>query len=70
MSACECGACGRSFGSVAMFDAHQQWDRRGEWTLTCVLPPGLVRDAHGTWQTPEGLANRLRRAAVLAGSRP
>jgi hypothetical protein len=53
-----CGACGHVFGSLALFDAHQHWDRAGPWKLTCTVPPGLVTDARGTWQTPEGLAYR------------
>src|SRR5271169_6428337 len=61
--ACECGACGEKFGTLELFDAHQHWDRRGEWKLSCSLPPGLVRDARGTWQTPEGLARRAADAA-------
>ena len=54
---------------MELFDAHQHWDRAGEWKLTCILPPGLMQDSHGTWQTPEGLADRMRRAAILADSR-
>jgi hypothetical protein len=62
----QCGACRASFGSMEMFEAHQHWDRTGEWKLTCVIPPGLVQDRHGTWQTPEGLAGNRARAARLA----
>lgn len=69
MSACECGSCGRVFGTMELFDAHQHWDRAGEWTLTCVLPPGLVQDARGTWQTPEGFAKRAADAARFAAAR-
>jgi hypothetical protein len=66
MSVCECAACGRVFGTLELFDAHQRWDRSGTWKLTCVLPPGLVQDSRGTWQTPEGLAMRVQAAARLA----
>ena len=70
MSACECGACGLVLGTLDLFDRHQRWDRAGEWKLTCVLPPGLVQDSRGTWQTPEGLTGRQRAAARLAAGRP
>ena len=69
MTACTCAPCGRTFGTVELFDAHQHWDRAGEWTLTCVLPPGLVQDARGTWRTPEGLAAWVQTTARLADFR-
>lgn len=66
---CECAVCGRVFGTMRLFDAHQEWDRSGEWVLTCVVPPGAVRDAWGTWQTPKGLAARTARVARFASAR-
>ena len=68
MSTCECGACGQTFGTLELFDAHQRWDRTGEWTLTCVLPPGLVQDRRGTWRTPVSLAAWVQATARLADS--
>jgi hypothetical protein len=64
-----CGACRETFGTLEQFDAHQHWSE--DWSsLTCVIPPRLVRDHRGVWQTPEGLAERAARAARLAAMRP
>jgi hypothetical protein len=70
VAASECGSCRETFGNLTLFDAHQAWDRSGEWVLTCLLPGdlGLVRDSRGIWQTPEGLANNQRLTAILASS--
>jgi hypothetical protein len=53
-----CASCGHQFGSLERFDAHQNIDYERDPVLICRWPAdlGLVRDARGVWQTPEGLA--------------
>jgi hypothetical protein len=66
-----CAACGHQFGSVGMFDAHQDVDYTQPRAVTCREPftLGLVQDVNGVWQTPEGLANRERAGARLREAR-
>jgi hypothetical protein len=69
MTASGCAPCGQVFGSLELFDAHQRWNRTGEWQLTCAALPGLVRDDRGTWRTPEGLRAHQEQVARLAAAR-
>lgn len=67
MSDWGCAACGQTFGTLTMFDAHQDVDYNRRPAVACSHPEalGLVRDTWGTWQTPEGLKSRTRRAERL-----
>lgn len=55
--ACHCAGCHRTFSNLTLFDAHQQWDREGAWSLACKDPGalGLVRAGNEVWWTPEAL---------------
>lgn len=63
-----CGACHVTFGTLGLFDAHRvgHVDNRQCLSPYNDLPadagPGLVPDAYGVWQTPEGLEARVARA--------
>jgi hypothetical protein len=63
---CHCHTCHQSFGTLTLFDAHQDW-AAGWASLSCRSPQdlSLVRDHNGTWQTPEGLRARSQRAVRL-----
>ena len=67
-----CAACGEQFGRMADFDRHQDVDYDRTPVVVCKAPetmPGLVKDQHGVWQTPEGLANHQKLATRLAEAR-
>jgi hypothetical protein len=66
-----CGRCEESFGTLTLFDKHQDVDYDRLQPVSCIRPEtlGMVRDALGTWQTPEGLISRSHRATRLAGMR-
>jgi hypothetical protein len=69
-TACHCAACHQTYGTLTLFDAHQ--DRSAGWgTTACRLAVdlGLVQDHKGTWQTPEGLIFRARKRESLAERR-
>jgi hypothetical protein len=58
-TSCHCHACHQTFGTLTLFDAHQDWSA-GWAALSCRSPQdlGLVQDHNGTWQTPQGLQRR------------
>jgi hypothetical protein len=63
-----CHPCGENFGTLTLFDWHQGVDYNRPVAVSClsinkIVEAGLVRDARGVWQTPEGL---LKRAALAA----
>ncbi|MGH3304117.1 MAG: hypothetical protein ACRDOK_21045 [Streptosporangiaceae bacterium] len=64
-----CAACGETFGPLSLFDCHQAVEYGRLPPVACTQPDrlGMVRDARGTWQTPEGVVARARRAAAMAG---
>ena len=68
---CHCAACHQTFGSLEMFDAHQDWADGWDAPVVCTSAEGLglVRDHKGTWQTPEGLRARQAWAERLAERR-
>jgi hypothetical protein len=58
-TACHCHTCHQTFGTLSLFDAHQDW--AAGWASLSCRPPvalGLVQDHNGTWQTPQGLQRR------------
>jgi hypothetical protein len=65
-TACHCHACHVTFGTLTLFDAHQDWTA-GWASLSCRSPLtlGLVADHNGTWQTPEGLRARTQAGVRL-----
>lgn len=73
----ECGKCHETFGTLGLFDRHQdcKYWREGalKWlaSVSCIRPEalGMVRDAKGWWQTPQGLISRSQRATRLAALR-
>ena len=64
-----CGACCCMFGTLASFDEHQAVRCDCQPVITCRVPAalGLIRDDHGVWQTPGGLAARERKRQTMAG---
>ena len=59
-TACHCHVCHQTFGTLTLFDAHQDW-AEGWASLSCRRGGqdlGLVLDHNGTWQTPQGLQRR------------
>jgi hypothetical protein len=58
-TACHCHVCHQTFGTLSLFDAHQDW-AEGWAALSCrrAQDLGLVQDHNGTWQTPQGLQRR------------
>lgn len=66
-----CAPCGENFGTLTLFDRHQDVDYGRVRPVVCIRPEalGMVRDARGTWQTPEGLLARSQRATRLAAMR-
>lgn len=71
-TACHCHGCHQTFGTLTLFDAHQDW-AEGWAALTCRSPGelGLVLDHHGTWQTPQGLHRRQQdRLRLVQRGRP
>jgi hypothetical protein len=65
-----CARCGEQFGTLEQFDRHQDVDYGRNPVIVCRTPVsmGLVRDVHGVWQTPAGLAAR-QASRQNAGSR-
>jgi hypothetical protein len=63
-----CSLCGHTFGTLALFDAHQQRPQGWAGPVQCTAPEamGLVPDDTGTWQTPEGLQRHAADRARLA----
>jgi hypothetical protein len=67
-SQCGCGACGNVFATLTDFEDHQI--RGGPLLALCVEPVAMgleIRDR--VWGTPEGNANRDRKARALTASR-
>ena len=67
--ACHCGACHRTFASLALFDAHQETDYKGGSGVSCKSPEalGLVQAPNGTWWTPDtltALTGKLEKMAL------
>jgi hypothetical protein len=71
MSTYGCSPCGETFGTLTLFDGHQDVDRKRRPVVRCADPRdlGLVQDGHGVWQTPEGLAARERATERLRRNR-
>jgi hypothetical protein len=65
-TSCHCHGCHQTFGTLTLFDAHQNW-AAGWASLSCRSPQdlGLVADHNGTWHTPEGLRARTQRGIRL-----
>jgi hypothetical protein len=78
-----CGSCGQCFGSLRLFDAHQDVDYRRTPPVRCRDPrelrvnaesipvaegDPLVQDDRGTWQTPAGLARHRAATETLRRS--
>jgi hypothetical protein len=63
----QCGRCARTFGSLALFDRHQQVSYKSVSPVSCMEPEalGMVLDTRSVWQTPEGLRVRTQRAARM-----
>lgn len=55
------------FGTLGLFDAHQDTDYGRKPVIVCHDPavPNAIRDSNGVWQTPEGLAQRQAAARHL-----
>lgn len=68
---CHCARCHETFGTLTMFDAHQDVDHDTRPAVSCREPGtlGAVTDARGTWQTPAGLISRARNAERLRAAR-
>lgn len=66
-SDCECSPCGKVFGSLKLFDAHQN-RQYNPWQLSCTEPEalGLVQTSKGTWVTPERLQDCVRLSEGMA----
>jgi len=66
---CGCAACGRVLATLTDFDAHHV-RRDGVFAGRCLDPVSLGLElADGAWGTPEGNANRLRKADRLREAR-
>lgn len=66
-----CAPCANEFGTLTLFDQHQEKDYSRRPVVACKDPAsiGLVQDHRGVWQTPEGLASRERAAEQLRRAR-
>ena len=74
-SQCWCAACGRMLATLTDFDRHHERHPRGHplegvFTGRCFDPATLGLElAGGVWGTPEGNANRARKARRLQDAR-
>jgi hypothetical protein len=65
-----CTNCHLTFGTLTLFDAHQDVDYERSPVVICNPPaPDLVQNERGTWQTPEGLERRKRLAGQARSAR-
>ncbi len=66
MTACDCGACGLKFTSLAAFDRHQDVDYRRDPPVRCLDPEtiGLDLNSRGRWHEPLTPAGRDRLEAL------
>jgi hypothetical protein len=69
---CHCARCHQTFGTLEVFDLHQDVSYKRSPMVVCNAPEGLglVRDTWGTWRTPEdATATTARVGKMLSAKR-
>jgi hypothetical protein len=68
---CHCAACHRTFGSLVLFDRHQDINYGRDPVVFCKSPYdlGLIRDASGVWRTPEAVSAITEKVSAMRAGR-
>lgn len=65
--ACHCAKCHATFGTLKLFDKHQDVEYGRTPTIVCRKPEeiGLILDTWGTWRTRENLLTVTARVSAM-----
>jgi hypothetical protein len=64
----KCGMCGEEFSGISNFDAHlREVYRVKTFEISCSPPEsiGMVRNTHGYWSNPNGVAFKITQPATV-----